>query len=166
MNGSAERIPHLHPACMEPSKLLDECEITRGRSGGPGGQHRNKVETAVEIRHVPTGVKASASERRSQEENHRKAVRRLRLALAVEHRQVNSEFVEPSALWQSRCRQQKISCSDHHQDFPSMLSEALDAVVAKDADVRKAAAALGCSSSQLIRFLGKHREALEKVNEF
>ena len=45
-----------------------------------------------------------------------------------------------------------------------MLAEALDAVDAKDYDVRRAAAALGCSSSQLTRFIARLPEALEQVN--
>ena len=56
------------------------------RRSGPGGQHRNKVSTAVVITHRPTGVRAEANERRSQAENHREAVRRLRVRLAVEVR--------------------------------------------------------------------------------
>lgn len=164
MNESSASYQGVHPACIEVTKLLQDCEVRRGRKGGPGGQHRNKVETAVEICHVPTGVTAGAAERRSQEENHRMAVRRLRLALAVRHRHVMSELVEPSDLWRSRCHQQRISCSDKHADFPAMLAEALDAVSSKSADVRKAAAALGCSTSQLVRFIGKHDDGLEALN--
>ena len=122
------------------------------------------METAVDILHLPTGLTAAASERRSQEENRKKAMKRLRLILAVHHRAVRSEIVNPSVLWESRCRGGKISCSDSHRDFPSMLAEAMDAVTAKDYDVRKASAALGCSSSQLIRFLARVPEALELIN--
>ena len=154
----------LHPAAMPVDELLQDCEIRRGRASGPGGQHRNKVETAVEITHRPTGTVASASERRSQDANRKVAVRRLRLRLAVKHRAVTSTFVESSDLWKTRCINQKISCSEKHADFPSLLAEAIDAVFAKDADVRKAAAALGCSSSQLIRFMAKEPTALDEVN--
>lgn len=154
-----------HPCTLEASVLLEDCSIRRGRASGPGGQHRNKVETAVEITHRPTGIQAHAYERRSQEENRKVALTRLRLLLAVNHRAVLSNVVEPSRLWVSRCRQQKISCNERHEDFPTMLAEALDAIDAKDYDVKRAAAALGCSTSQLIRFVGRQPEALQHMNQ-
>lgn len=156
---------HKHPACTDPDRLLDDCDIRRTRASGPGGQHRNKVETAIEIVHRPTGITALAYERRSQEQNRRVAVFRLRLQLAISHRQVTSSIVEPSALWQSRCRNARIKCNEEHTDFPSLMAEAMDAVSAKDYDVRPAAAALGCSNSQLVRFLGKVPDALKTVND-
>ncbi len=75
-----------HPAALPDDALLAECDLGRGRASGPGGQHRNKVETAVTLTHRPTGVTAQASERRSQIENKRVALRRLRLKLATEVR--------------------------------------------------------------------------------
>lgn len=45
-----------------------------------------------------------------------------------------------------------------------MIAEALDAIHAKHFDVRLAAAALGCSATQLIRFIAKAPEALAAVN--
>jgi len=155
---------HIHPACVREEVLLLDCDVTRSRVGGPGGQHRNKVETAISILHRPTSISASASERRSQEQNRRMAVFRLRLALAVEHRCIRSAEVNPSEIWKQRCLNQKISCADKHQDFASMLAEAMDAVFSKDGDVRRAAAALSCSTTQLTRFLGRVPEALERVN--
>ena len=77
----------VHPASLDIETLISDCEIRRQRRSGPGGQHRNKVETAIFIKHLPTGIEAGATERRSQEQNRLRAIGRLRLKLAVEHRE-------------------------------------------------------------------------------
>src|SRR4030067_238675 len=59
-----------------------DIEIEFYRSSGHGGQHKNKTATAVRIRHIPTGIVAQASERRSQHLNREIAMQRLENAIA------------------------------------------------------------------------------------
>ena len=42
------------------AKLIAECDVHRYRASGPGGQHRNKVASAIRLHHRPSGLKAVA----------------------------------------------------------------------------------------------------------
>jgi peptide chain release factor len=59
-----------------------ELEITACRAGGPGGQHVNKVATAIRVRHLPTGLSVRSAAARSQRANLDQALRRLAGLLA------------------------------------------------------------------------------------
>lgn len=151
-----------HPSTWSEERLLAECDVRRQRRSGPGGQHRNKVETAVVVTHLPTGLKGDASETRSQERNRQNAVRRLRTELAVHVRTTPGD--EVSELWRRRCRGGKIDVSSEHDDFPALLSEALDVLETCEDRLPDAAAFLGCSASQIVKFLKSAPEAFVLLN--
>ncbi|GAC1448575.1 MAG: hypothetical protein NVSMB9_31870 [Isosphaeraceae bacterium] len=154
-----------HPAGLDPLALAAECESRFTRRSGPGGQNRNKVETAVVLRHRPTGVGAEAAERRSQGENLKAALFRLRRNLALQIRRPIAPEAPPSALWRTRCHGGKVVVSPDHEDFPALIAEALDRLEVLGMDVKTAALALDCTPTQLIRLLKDEPRALLQVNE-
>ena len=63
---------------LDDDALLAQCEVHAHRASGPGGQHRNKAETAVRLVHVPSGVTVEGKDERSRTQNLRIALARLR----------------------------------------------------------------------------------------
>jgi protein subunit release factor B len=62
----------------DPEILKKQVMIETYRSSGPGGQRKNKTETAVRIKHLPSGITVIATEYRSQSQNRELAFERLR----------------------------------------------------------------------------------------
>lgn len=154
-----------HPAGRDEAALLAECRLRQLRRSGPGGQHRNKVSTAIQLTHEPTGLIAEAAERRSQADNRRVAVRRLRMLLALQVRHPAPPERTPSPLWQQRCRSGRIEINPAHADFPPLLAETLDFVAGESGDLQAAAGRLGCTASQLGRLLKMEPRAWQWLND-
>lgn len=75
----------------------DEIEIDFYRSSGPGGQHKNTTETAVRVRHIPTGIVVVATSERSQLRNKEAALGELQRRLAARRRKPKPRIpVRPS----------------------------------------------------------------------
>lgn len=91
----------LHPTDRE--SLERDCEMEFFVAGGPGGQHRNKVETGVRLTHRPTGLVVTATERRSQSANREAAYERLAAKLTEFQRvRKKRQATKPTAASQAR----------------------------------------------------------------
>ncbi|MDB5345381.1 MAG: Class peptide chain release factor [Schlesneria sp.] len=157
---------YLHPVQTPAELLLRDCEVRHERRRGPGGQHRNKTESAVVIKHLPTGVSAQAAERRSQHDNHRMAVKRLRINLALEVRSPELANAAPTELWHSRRHEEKFACNVDHEHFAPLLAEALDVVFDHQGQTPGSALQLGITASQLVKFLKQEPRAFLLVNDW
>ena len=80
---------HVIPVPEESEIVIDkkDLEITTARSTGAGGQHVNKTESCILIRHLPTGIQVECQEERSQLKNKEIALRKLRQILILREKE-------------------------------------------------------------------------------
>ncbi len=151
---------------LSDSELLSQCSVDTFRASGPGGQKRNKTESAVRLRHHPTGLQSQAFESRSQHENRELALRRLRTAIAIEVRRPVEldRYVPPPELQRILPLGQANRIGPRHRDFWAGVRALLDLFVAVGCSVSETAARLGLSTGQLSRFLTSEPELLRAVN--
>ena len=67
----------MKPTPEQLDRLARDCEVTAYRSSGPGGQKKNKTESSIRARHVPSGIVRVATEHRSQYRNRALALERV-----------------------------------------------------------------------------------------
>ncbi|MCB9483839.1 MAG: peptide chain release factor-like protein [Dehalococcoidia bacterium] len=146
--------------------LLAQCEVDRFRASGPGGQKRNKTDSAVRLRHRPTGLESVAVESRSQHENRARALRRLRLTIALASREaVDLDGYEPSEAIAGRMRGQRIEIATKNPAYPEVVAEVFDVIEANGWRLSDAAPLLGLSTAALGRFLEGDAVVFRAANE-
>jgi hypothetical protein len=145
--------------------LLRDCTIDAYRSGGPGGQHRNKTSNSVRLRHQPTGLIVIAEDSRSQHENKTRAIRRLRMAIALECREAIQQDWHPPDTFKGACTKAgRVEISHRNPSYPLVVATILDAVAARGGRLREAGELLGLSTGQLSRFLTSDGKVLDAAN--
>ena len=123
---SVDVIPEVNDECnikLNP----DELKIDTYRSGGAGGQHINKTESAIRITHLPTGIVVTCQNERSQIQNKEMAIKILSaklLALEEEKRAKEIKQIQGSLKkieWGSQIRsyvfQPYTMVKDHRTDY-------------------------------------------------
>jgi hypothetical protein len=146
---------------FDDAKLIAECDVHRHRASGPGGQHRNKVASAIRLRHQPSGLTAVAAESRLQGENKSRALRRLRSAIALAARvPLPEKIVWPQSVDVS---QRRLRVSDKNPAIHHVIALVLDAFADSGGQLSEAAKSLGLTGSSLTRFLRAHPNAWREV---
>ncbi|XP_057789646.1 uncharacterized protein LOC131006513 isoform X2 [Salvia miltiorrhiza] len=145
---------------MTDEKLMSQCEMGTFKVSGPGGQHRNKRESAVRLKHLPTGIIAQASEDRSQHKNRAVALSRLRKLLALK------ELVQILPT-KSTIRLDKGSqIGPNNPKFALGMQALIDLIFAAGGSVSDAAKKLGLSTGALSRLILSDDSLRHAVNEF
>jgi hypothetical protein len=138
-------------------QLIAQCEVDRYRASGPGGQHRNKTESAVRLRHRSSGVSAIGEDSRSQSENKHHAVRRLRSAIALEVREpVPLEHFVPSARLAAFVRGGTAPLgakTRQTSEYWAAIGELLDLLVAGKLEIAATAQRLGITTGAMSKLL-------------
>ena len=94
-------LPELYPTDRD--SLERDCDLEFFIASGPGGQHRNKVETGVRLTHRPSGISVTATERRSQHANREVAYERMAARLEeIQHISPPRKPTRPTAASRER----------------------------------------------------------------
>ena len=151
---------------LDDDALLRQCRVDYRRDSGPGGQKRNKVESAVRLTHTASGVVANAMEDRSQHVNKRRALNRLRTNIAHNVRRpvdLDAPFDnEECAGLLPWTKVERVGAKSEKR--PRAEQALLDVLDACNGSIGDAATYLGGSTGQLSKVLTKDTRLKDAAN--
>ena len=162
-------MPRIDSLLASDDALIGQCEVDRYRASGPGGQHRNKTESAVRLRHRLTGVTAIGEDSRSQAENKVHAVRRLRAAIALAVREpVALDGYAPSPRLAALVAGGTAPLGARTRltgDYWAAIAELLDLLVSGDLEIAATAQRLGITTGALSKLVLHDEQVARAVND-
>lgn len=156
--------PFLH---LNETAFLKTCRFDTYMASGHGGQKRNRTYSAVRLTHLPTALAVIAEESRSQAENKLKALKRLRLAIALRARKQASpgSFTMPGETREYFKPDAPLQINPKNPLYPLACATALDAIYLAAGKIGAAAELLSVSTGRLNKFLSKDKDLLSAANE-
>ena len=153
---------------MDPQQLLEQCELRTQRRSGPGGQHRNKTSSGAFLTHKSSGIVGEATERRSQAQNRRVALQRLRFKLAVEVRTpsiIDTEAFGAESDLRRQYRGKPLRIADTNEAKPAVLAMILNDLHASGGQPSAVAPLWSVSTSSIVALIKSHHAAFAFVNQ-
>jgi hypothetical protein len=154
----------MRPDLNDEGGILDQCEVDTLRASGPGGQKRNKTESAVRIRHQPSGIIVIANESRSQHDNRAVALQRLRKALALKLREPFNTQDVPAAISAGIDKKGRLKIGQKDARYIPAVAAALDVLAMHGGRISDAAKQLGISTANLSGFLTEDEDVFVEAN--
>ncbi len=154
---------------LDDATLLRQCRINTYKASGPGGQHRNKVSSAVRLHHPPTGVSAHGDDSRSQHENKALALKRLRMKIACTLRSpvvagADLPAIVTECMFIARggenAGRRRLQAGRRDARYWPVAAYLLDLLEHSSGRLADAAGRLGITSGNLVKVLSADRHAL------
>jgi len=136
----------------EDTIILKECRLAEFQSSGPGGQKRNRKYSSVRLTHTPTGLSVTAVKSRSQNDNKKSALRKLRQLIAME---IRCDILPEIDSFEINMR---------NNAYPLLLAGIFDILYLHNFAISDTAKTLGLSTGQFIKLLAKNTDAWQKIN--
>ena len=137
---------------LENDALIKLCDIDFFKATGPGGQKKNKTESAVRLTLKNSAISTTASEDRQQSINRSRALQKMRLAIALEMRQEPQPW---TGQWDMNTKNSSYSL------FAACLTDHLHS---HNWQVSEAAKSLNLSTGKLIKIIAKNETFWQFLN--
>jgi len=130
------------------TEFLKQCSCDVYTASGPGGQKRNRTYSAVRLTHKPTGLSVVAEESRSQHENRTRALRRLKILLALRLRSgTEHDWNLPEKLL-PYFKPALTKMNPKNEHYPLLCAAMLDLLYRQRGSLSTTARVLGISTGQ------------------
>ncbi len=138
---------------MSDEELLSHCKTGHYIATGNGGQKRNKTSSAVRLSLNDSDISVTASEDRQQSVNKKRAIRKMRIAIAMEMR-------EEVKAWQGQ-----LDMNPKNAQYPLFVAFLTDSLFEYNWQVSEVAKSMDISTGKLIKIIAKDDTLWQYVNK-
>ncbi len=155
---------------LSDSELLKLCTRNFFKGTGAGGQKKNK--TASGVRLTLNNLQVYESQARSKDDNQKKSLKKLRLALASQFlldEKLRGLHPRPETLILPYVQSNLLRINEKNSDFPLVIGAIFDLIASKSGDLEEVSEILKVSKSQIHKFFDKHpslKESFGKLKKY